>query len=260
MRAIPTRIPRTRRIVYRAGLKEFVLSWTGCSLGRLIVGSPPAIEAAALARQAMEEGLERDLLFFWRCAAVVLISPITILAGMPALLLVVSSGSVLLDCWSFQGAWQNLSTGFPTALAIAALWSATCASPEWLAKHRGRFVVTTTGLLVGLILEFLSLTSQTGQFPLADLGIVVYKTWFLCGSLAVGSVNLARLITARKQIDDLAKPAPMETATSTMPEPDRAVPSPHFAHGARSHPVRLEPYRPPPDTRSRRSPGTNASY
>ena len=52
-------------------------------------------------------------------AAVILISPITILAGMPALLLLISSGCVLLDCWSFHGAWQNLATGFPAALAIA---------------------------------------------------------------------------------------------------------------------------------------------
>ena len=164
----------------------------------------------------MEEGLERDLLFLWRCAAVIVISPITILAGMPALLLLISSGCVLLDCWSFHGAWQNLSTGFPAALAIAALWFATCASREWLAENRGRFVMTTTGLLVGLILESLSLTSQTGQFALADLGFGVYKTWFLCGSLAVGSVNLVWLITARKQIDDQATPAPIETATSTI--------------------------------------------
>ncbi len=203
----------------------------------------------------MEEGLERDLLFFWRSAAVILISPITILAGMPAVLRLISSGCVWLSCWSLQGAWQNVATGFPVALAVAALWFATCNSLEWVAKHPGRFVVTTTGLLVGLILEFLSLTFRTGQFPLAELGFGVHKTWFLCGSLAVGSVNLVWLITARKQIDHLEKPVPIETAPSTMPERDRAVPSPHFALGERSHPVRLEPYRPPPDTRTRRSPG-----
>ena len=199
----------------------------------------------------MEEGLERDLLFFWRCVAVILISPITILAGMPALLLVISSCSVLLDCWSFHGAWQNLSTGFPAALAIAALWFATCSSPEWLAENRGRFVMTTTGLLVGLILDLLSLTSQTGQFALAELGVGVYKTWFLCGSLAVGSVNVAWLITARKEIDDLETPEPIETVASTILKSDRVVPSPHFALGEALRPVRLEPYRPPPYTRSR---------
>jgi hypothetical protein len=222
------------------------------------VGSPPAIEAAALAREAMEEGLERDLLFFWRCAAVILISPISILAGMPALLLMVSSGCVLLDCWSLHGAWQNLLTGFPAALAIAALWFATCTSCEWLAENRGRFVMTTTGLLVGLILEFLSLTSQSGRFPLAYLSFGVYKSWFLCGTLAVSSVNLVWLITARKQIDDLETPDPIVTMTSTIPERDRAVPSPHFALGERLHPLRLEPYRPPPDTRPR--PRGNAGH
>jgi hypothetical protein len=170
---------------------------------------------------------------------------------MPALLLLISSGCVLLDGWSFHGAWQNLSTGFPAALAIATLWFGTCASLGWLAENRGRFVMTTTGLLVGLILESLSLTSHSGQFTLADLGFGVYKTWFLCGSLAVGSVNLVRLITARKRIDDPATPTSIEPATGTIPERDRAVPSPHFTLGEALRPVRLEPYRPPPDTRVR---------
>jgi hypothetical protein len=206
----------------------------------------------------MEEGLERDLLDLWRCAAVILIAPITILAGMPALLLVISSCCVLLDGWSVHGAWQNLSTGFPAALAIAALWFATCASPQWLAKHRGRFVMTTTGLLVGLILEFLALTSRTNQFTLADLNLGAYRTWFLCGSLVVGCVNIALLIIERKQIDDLETPDPIETATTTMPERERTVPGPHFALGEALRPVRLEPYRPPPYTRSR--PRGNAGH
>jgi hypothetical protein len=251
VRAFPTRIPRTAGIVYRAGLKEFVLLGTGCSPGRLSVGSPPAVEAAALAREAMEEGLERDLLFLWRCTAVILISPITLLAGIPALVLLISSGCVWLDSWSLQGAWENLSTGFPAALAIAALWFATSASHGWLAENRARFVMTTTGLLVGLILEFLTLTSQTGQFALADFRLGSYRTMFLCGALAVGCVNLVLLITARKRIDDLETPDAIETVTNTMPERDRAVPSPHFALGEGPRPVRLEPYRPPPDTRSR---------
>jgi hypothetical protein len=199
----------------------------------------------------MEEGLERDLLELWRCAAVILISPITIVAGTPALLLMISSFCVLFDCWSFQGAWQNLSKGFPAALAIAALWFATCASREWLAENRGRFVFATTGLLVGLILESLSLASQTDQFALADLKLGGYKSWFLCGSLAVGTVNLGLIITARKRIDDPETSDSIETVTSAIPEHDRAVPSPHFALGVASRSVRLEPYRPPPDTRSR---------
>ena len=99
--------------------------------------------------------------------------------------------------------------------------------------------MTTTGLLVGLILEFLSLTAQTAQFPLADLGFGVYKTWFLCGSLAVGSVNLVWLITAQKQIDNPETPNPIETVASTTLEYDRAVPSPHFTLGERLHSVRL---------------------
>jgi hypothetical protein len=224
------------------------------------VGPPPAIVAAALAREAMEEGLERDLLFLWRSAAVILLSPITILAGMPALLLLISSGCVWLDSWSFQGAWQNLLAAFPAALAIAATWFATCATLEWLAENRGRFVMTTTGLLVGLILESLSLASQTSQFQLADLGFGVHKTWLLCGSLAVGGVNLVWLITARKQIDNLKMPDPIESVTSTTLEPDRVVPSPHFALGEALRPVRLELYRPPPYTRTRRTPGGNAGY
>jgi hypothetical protein len=206
----------------------------------------------------MEEGLERDLLFLCRCAAVIVISPITILAGMPALLLLISSGCVWLDCWSLEGAWQNLSTGFPAALAIGALWFASCAPCDWLAKNRSRFVMTTTGLLAGLILESASLVSSTDQFALADLGCSVYKTWFLCGSLAVGSINLVWLITARKKIEDLERPVPIETLTSKTLEYDRAVPSPHFALAEALRPVQLEPYRPPPSTRSRRSPGGNA--
>ncbi len=199
----------------------------------------------------MEEGLERDLLELWRCAAVILIAPITILAGMPALLQLISSCCVLLDAWSFQGAWQNLSTGFPAALAIAALWFATWAPRQWLAEKRGRFVMTTTGLLVGLILEVLALTSRTDQFAIPHLSLGSYRALFLCGSLVVGTVNLVLLVVERKKFDDLELPDPIDTVTSTMPERERAVPGPHFPLGEALRPVRLEPYRPPPYTRLR---------
>src|SRR5262249_143119 len=118
-------------------------------------------------------------------------------------------------------------------------------------EHRGRFVVTTTGLLVGLILEIFSLTSRTDRFAVVDLNQGAYRTWFLLGSFVVGSVNLVLLIIERKRIDDLETPNQIETAKSTMQARDRAVPGPHFAIGETLRPVRLEPYRPPPYTRSR---------
>jgi hypothetical protein len=251
VRALSIRIPRTAKIDYRAALKEFVLSRTRRSPGRSSKGSPPAIEAAALARQGMEDGLERELPSFWQSAAIIVISPITIFAGMPALLLLLSSCGVMLGDWTARGAWQNLSMGFPALLAIASLWFSTCASHQWLAEHRGRFVATTTGLLVGLSLQFLALFSETEQFRLADHGLGRCHVCFLCGSLFVGSVNLVLLIASRQKIDEPESPEPIADDSADAMDFGHSVPPPHFAVVEELRPVRLEPYRPPPYARAR---------
>ena len=73
----------------------------------------------------MEKGVNHDRIATWRWVASILIYPVTILPGLNATVLLISSVCVGLDSWSLEGALTNMSLGFPAVAGIAALWLST---------------------------------------------------------------------------------------------------------------------------------------
>ena len=64
--------------------------------------------------------MNQDRIVTWRWVASILIYPITIVPGLNATVLLISSACVGLDCWSLEGALSNMSLGFPAVAGIAA--------------------------------------------------------------------------------------------------------------------------------------------
>ena len=110
----------------------------------------------------MESGVENDLIAAWRWVAGALIFPVTVIPGFHAVILVISSFCVLLDSWSLEGAMINLSLGFPAVAGITALWISTLLPLTAIVRTRSGFVLVTTGLLAGLVLECLLLKAGLG--------------------------------------------------------------------------------------------------
>ena len=108
----------------------------------------------------MEQAVRADFIAAWRCLAMLLTYPSLIVPGTSAVILVISSGCVLLDSWSLEGAMSNLFLGLLAAAGLAGLWIATPLSASAIARNRSRFVLVTAGLLTGLILD--SLISEPG--------------------------------------------------------------------------------------------------
>src|SRR5208337_4037284 len=61
----------------------------------------------------MEKGVNHDRIAAWRWVASILIYPVTVLPGLNAAVLLISSVCVGLDSWSLEGALSNMSLGFP---------------------------------------------------------------------------------------------------------------------------------------------------
>ena len=61
----------------------------------------------------MEKGVNHDRIAAWRWVASILIYPVTVLPGLNATVLLISSVCVGLDSWSLEGALSNMSLGFP---------------------------------------------------------------------------------------------------------------------------------------------------
>jgi hypothetical protein len=194
-------------------------------------------------KEAMERGEASILIKAWRCIALILITPITIVPGLHAVVLLISSVCVLFDDWSLEGAAHNFALGFPGMAAISALWFSTFSRPSWLVRDTYRFVLVTTGLLVGLVLECLLLRAGVSGTPSMAPRVGLYETWVFGGAFFVGGINLVALIAARNRID-----APKAVAR------DPIIPGPHVAVEATPHPVKLEPYRPPVSTRPKQGP------
>jgi hypothetical protein len=186
----------------------------------------------------MEKGVNHDRIALWRWVASILIYPVTILPGLNATVLLTSSVCVGLDTWSLEAALDNLSLGFPAVAGIAALWISTHAPIRSLARSRLRFLLVTTGLMLGLLMEclFLKAGFQSQAISLPRYGIL--ELWVFGGPLLAGCVNLALLIWARHRLYKRVFRVPVQ-----------AVP-PHHLYGERGlRTVRLEPYRPPAPVR-----------
>jgi hypothetical protein len=180
----------------------------------------------------MDDGTRRDLLLGWRVLAGLLIYPITVLAGLNALLRIVSACCVALDSWTPEGALGNLAFGFPALAGIAALWVSTIQPPAWVARDRARFVLVATGLLAGMLMECLFLRAgfalEDPRFRSPGLG----DLWTFAGALVAGAVNLVLVIAAR----DGASQRAMHRAHSPAP------PAPHVSADQDLRPVILRPF------------------
>ena len=189
----------------------------------------------------MEQAVRSDFIAAWRCAAVVMTYPATIAAGMSAVVLLISSGCVLLDSWSLEGAMSNLFLGLLAAAAIAALWISTLCPHSVIARSPYRFVVVTTGLLMGLILNSLILKARLHSDSTPAFAAGLLQAWIFSGPLLAGCINLVLLIHARNRIN---------VAQVLVPVRASAVPRPHLRVEPALMPVVLEPYRPPVSVRS----------
>jgi len=189
----------------------------------------------------VEQAVPTDLIAAWRCTAAVMTYPATIAAGMSAVVLLISSGCVLLDSWSLEGAMSNLFLGFLAAASIAALWiSILCPHPV-IARNPYRFVTVTTGLLTGLILNSLILKARLQNDSTPAFAVDLFQSWMFSGPLLAGCINLALLIHARNRINEPGVLAPVWAS---------GVPRPHLRLEPALMPVVLDPYRPPVSTRS----------
>jgi hypothetical protein len=184
----------------------------------------------------MDDEAKADLLKGWRLLAAGLIYPITIVAGLNAIVRIVSGCCVGLDSWTAEGAFGNFALGFPALAGLAALWVSTIHSTDWIARDRGRFVLVITGLMTGIVMECLFLRAgfllKSPRFRSPSFE----DLWTFAGPLIAGAVNLTLLITAR---DDAVRP------TATVPHTGHgsSSPPPHLTSDQVLQPVNLRPFR-----------------
>jgi hypothetical protein len=190
----------------------------------------------------MDESAVKDILAAWRWLAALLIYPITIIPGFHAVFLLISSFCVLLDSWSLEGAMHNLTLGLPAVAGVTALWFSTLLPLPAIAHSRHRFVLVTTGLLMGLFLQCIILKSAIHGDVTALPSVDLFQVWVFGGPLLVGTINLALLIRARNRMAD---PAPVP-----VPARGSSIPPHHLPPGSALRPVILQPYRPPVSMRS----------
>jgi len=184
----------------------------------------------------MDKGATARLAPASSLAGMLLIYPVTLLAGPRSLLLLFSSFCVGVDVWSARDAAYNLVQGLLVLGAISSLWVTLTTSPAKLARSRSRFVLAATGLLMVLIMAgFSARAGLAGQasghvqdrFPLL---------WIFGGPTLVAVANLTLLIRARNRIGE-----PLRTS----PAPVQSIPRPHVPLAAGYRPVTLIPYRQP---------------
>ncbi len=153
---------------------------------------------------ALNDEAGQELLLGWKLLAALLIYPLTIMAGLSALMRIISGCCVTLDSWSPEGALGNFMLGFPAMAGLAALWVSTLHHASWTASDRVRFVLVATGLMAGIVMELNFLRSG---FVLADPRFRsprVYDLWTFGGPLLVAITNLHRMIRAREQFFAMA--------------------------------------------------------
>src|SRR3954467_6760710 len=103
-------------------------------------------------RGVMEKGATEKLALASSIAGILLIYPVTLLAGPRSLLLLFSSLCVGMDPWSAQAAAYNLVQGLLVLGPLASLWMTLTISPTKRASSRYSFVLAATGLLMVLLM------------------------------------------------------------------------------------------------------------
>jgi hypothetical protein len=192
--------------------------------------------------------VDNDLIAAWRWVAGFVIFPVTVIPGFHAGILMISSFCVLLDCWSLEGAMTNLSLGLPAVSGITALWISTLLPHSAIARSRSRFVLVTTGLLMGLILEYLLLRAGLGNdlTQLHRLDLFQACVFGCPGAIAV--INLLLLVRARELSLKPSSRKPAEELSA--PAYQHVIPPPHLHPAPVLHPIVLRPYRPPHTNRN----------
>jgi hypothetical protein len=194
----------------------------------------------------MERGVDKDLIAAWRWMAGFTIFPVTVIPGFHAVILLISSFCVFLDCWSLEGAMTNLSLGLPAAAGVAALWISTLLPLSLIVRTRSGFVLVTTGLLMGIVLECLLLRAELGG-DLSRLSKVgLFQACVFGCPWAIAVVNLFLLIRTREL--SLRPPIRIIAEEIKAPVRRRGVPPYHLQSAPVLRPVILKPYQAPVST------------
>jgi hypothetical protein len=195
------------------------------------------------ARRDVEQAVREDQIAAWRWISAVMIYPATIDPGSRAVILVLSSGCMTHDSWSLEGSMSNLILGLLALSGIASFWIATLCPHRAIVRNRFRFVIVTTGVLMGLILNGLILRARLlGDIvPLVSADLI--QTWMFVGPLLASCINLALLVMERDRMHEVELITPVRVSS---------VPRPHLYLDTSVKPVLLEPYRRPVSSREHR--------
>ena len=194
----------------------------------------------------MERGVVDDLIAAWRWVAGFVIFPVTVFPGLHALMLVSSCFCVLLDSWSLEGAMTNLCLGFPAVAGITALWISTLLPLATVARTRSGFVLVTTGLMMGLILECLLLRAVLRDNLGGPRPVDPFHAFIFICPLIMGVINLLLLIRAREILT--RPPVPVVVEEVKPVRRIRRIPRHHLQPSPVLRPVILRPYQPPVST------------
>src|SRR5262249_42849420 len=149
---------------------------------------------------AMDNGEGQDLRVGWRLLAAVLIHPVTILAGLEAIVRIVSGFCFLIDSWTPEGALANFALGFPALAGLVPLWVSTILPAARITREKGRFVLVSTGLMIGTVLDILLLRAAYAQGAMQFESPGVLDVWTFAGPIIVAPVNLVLLARARDRL------------------------------------------------------------
>jgi hypothetical protein len=232
------RIHRSGHFVYSLNAKArpirispFWSSWDPPGSRWLIRGS---VDYETVMANAINSGFHVSA----QAAGMILIYPITIIAGSRAVMLVISSLCFGLDVWSPQDAGRNLLQGLPILAALAALWVTVAIPPAGLARTWRAFVPAVTGLIMVLSLEGMVLLTGLPTDSPTHISMQFPILWVVGGPMVVAAFNLVRLIRARNRI---GAPEPLPDSPAVVP----VIPRPHLPLAAGQRTVTLIPYRGP---------------
>lgn len=190
----------------------------------------------------MDKGTTEKLARASLIAGMLLIYPMTVIAGPRSLLLLLSSSCAGMDLWSAKDAASNFFQGLLILGTLASLWATLTIPPATMARSRYSFVAAATGLLLVLFVVGFAMRAGLAGQGFGHLQVRFPALWVLGGPALVAAANLFRLIRARNRIGE-------PKTLSPEPEPAAVIPRPHVPLAAGHRPVMLVPYQQPQVTR-----------
>jgi hypothetical protein len=174
-------------------------------------------------------------------AAMLLIYPITVIAGPRSFLLLLSSLCVGMDLWNAKDAASNFFQGLLILGMLTSLWATLTTPPATMARSRYSFVAAATGLILVLLMIGFAMGAGLAGQGFGHLQVRFPALWVLGGPALVAVVNLVRLIRSRNRIGE---------PKTLSPEPSAAILRPHVPFEAGHRPVMLVPFPRPQAARS----------